>query len=128
MFKEFTGVDAKPHLDEVRRWVRRGVVPITSEAARDAVGDLTDDEIRARLHFRLAAHARRAGNEAVASRHFERAGRLAPDDWTIRRASMPLMGEDPFGSKFFELYEAWQHNGRPYHGLGPTMGASDGAS
>jgi len=116
-FKEFTGVEAGPHLDAVRDWVRTGAVPITPDAAREAVGDLTDDEVRARLHFRVAAHARRKGDDASAQRHFDEAGRLAPSDFTIRRASMPLTGGNPFGAEFMELYSEWQEAGSPYHGL-----------
>lgn len=116
-FKDFTGAEAGPHMDAVRRWVRSGDVPIAAEQARHAVDDLTEDEVRARLHFRVAAHARRAGADATARRHFDRAAELAPNDWTIRRAMMPLVGEDPFGTKFFEIYEQWQAAGSPYHGL-----------
>jgi hypothetical protein len=97
--------------------VREGVEP---SVPPDAVDDLSDDEVRARLHFRIAAHARRSGDDATARRHFEVAGRLAPHDWTIRRAAMPLLGEDPFGEKFFGMYEEWQAAGSPYHGLSAT--------
>jgi hypothetical protein len=115
LFKEFTGIEAGPHLDLVREWVRAGVEPAASSEA--TVDDLTDDEVRARLHFRVAVHARRAGDTDTALRHFERAGELAPHDFTIRRATMPLVGEDPFGEKFFALYESWERAGMPYHGL-----------
>ena len=117
MFKEFTGVESGPHLDAVRRWVRTGEVPITPDEARRAVGDLTDDEVRARLHFRIAAHARRNGDDGTAQRHFDEAARLAPSDFTIRRAAMPLTGGNPFGTEFMELYTEWQDAGSPYHGL-----------
>jgi len=116
-FAEFTGVSSQPHMDALRRWVRHGDLPITPEAARDAVGDLSDDEVRARLHFRIAAEARRRGDDATARRHFEEAGRLAPGDLTVRRAAMPLMGGDPFGAEFMAMYEEWKHAGSPYHGL-----------
>jgi hypothetical protein len=116
-FKEFTGVAAGPHMDAVQRWVRDGDVPISADEARVAVGDLTEDEVLARLHFRVAAEARRRGGAETADRHFEEAGRLAPSDWTIRRAAMPLVGEDPFGQKFFAMYSDWQTAGSPYHGL-----------
>jgi hypothetical protein len=69
------------------------------------------------LHFRVAAHLRRTGDASAAAEHFERAGELAPHDWTIRRATMPLVGDDPFGEKFFEIYKEWDEAGRPYHGL-----------
>ena len=119
-FKDFTGVEAAPHMDAVRRWARNGELPIGPDEARRAVGDLTEDEVLARLHFRVAAQARRQGNDDAARRHFEEAGRLAPYDWTIRRATLPLVGEDPFGQKFFDLYGEWEKGGRPYHGLSGT--------
>jgi hypothetical protein len=117
MFKDFTGAEAAPHMEAVRRWVRDGEVPILAEEARRAVGDLSRDEVLARLHFRIAAQARRQGDEMTARRHFREAGDLAPNDFTIRRAAMPLVGEDPFGQTFFDLYEEWQRAGSPYHGL-----------
>jgi hypothetical protein len=120
MFKEFTGVEAAPHMDAVRRWVIEGRRPISTDEARTAVGDLSADEVAARLHFRVAATARRNGDEAAAKRHFEQAVVLAPYDWTIRRAALPLTGGDPFGQEFFDMYEEWQQAGSPYHGLAAT--------
>ena len=117
LFKDFTGVEAGPHMDAVRRWVVSGEVPMGEDAARQAVADLDDDEVLARLHFRVGAHARRAGADNAARRHFDEAGRLAPFDWTIRRAALPLTGGDPFGQEFFTMYEQWQEAGSPYHGL-----------
>ena len=117
LFKEFTGVEAGLHMDMLRAWVRSGEAPTSREDARAAVGDLSDDEVLARLHFRIAAHARRGGDDAAARHHFEEAGRLAPYDWTIRRAALPLTGGDPFGQEFFDMYGAWQEAGSPYHGL-----------
>jgi len=117
MFLAFTNVESQPHMDAVRRWVREGEAPITAEVAREAVGDLTEDEVRARLHFRIAVHARRAGDDDTARRHLVRAGELAPHDWTIRRAAMPLLGDDPFGEKFFAMAEEWEKAGKPYHGI-----------
>jgi hypothetical protein len=110
----FTGIEAKPHLDLIRSWVLEGREP---ETARAQVDDLSDDEVMARLHFRVAAHARRIGDAATAASHFARAGELAPHDWTVRRAAMPLTGEDPFGEKFFVMYQEWEAAGRPYHGI-----------
>ena len=31
-----------------------------------------------------------------------------------------IVGEDPFGEKFFELYQGWEAAGMPYHGLPPV--------
>ena len=120
MFKEFTGAEAGPHQDLIRAWVRDGVEPLSPDEARAAVSDLSDDELRARLHFRIGAHLRRAGDDAAARRHFDEAGRLAPMDFTIRRAALPLTGGDPFGQDFFGMYEEFQAAGSPFHGLPPT--------
>lgn len=116
-FADFTGVAAGPHLDEVREWVRTGVVP---DDAEGEVADLDDDEVAARLAFRAAVHLRRLGRDEAATAWLERAEALAPLDFTIRRAAMPLRGDDPFGERFFELYAAWQAAGSPFHGLDRT--------
>ena len=119
LFVEFTGVESGPHQELVRQWVRAGVEPTvpTDAGFAETVGDLTDDEVLARLHFRVAVHARRAGATDTANRHFALASGLAPNDFTIRRAAMPLQGDDPFGEKFFAFYEEWAAAGHPYHGL-----------
>lgn len=119
MFKEFTGAESGPHLDAVRGWVREGRSTMSEADARAAVPDLTDGEVRARLHFRVAVEARRRGDADSARRHLARAGELAPMDFTIRRAAMPLVGADPFGAEFMELYGEWEAAGSPFHGLGP---------
>jgi peroxiredoxin len=124
LFTEFTGVEAGPHLDAVRRWVHDGREPLSGADARQAVADLSEDEVLARLHFRVATQALRQGDEATARRHFEAAAELAPFDFTIRRAAMPLMGDDPFGPTFFTFYEKWQEAGSPYHGLSATSALS----
>ncbi len=120
LFKDFTGVESGPHMDAVRRWVNDGQEPLSGDEARGAVAGLTDDEVMARLHFRVAAQALRQGDEEPARRHFAAATELAPFDFTIRRAAMPLLGDDPFGPTFFAFYETWQEAGSPYHGLSPT--------
>ena len=119
MFAEFTGAYAGPHLEALRAWVHDGTMSISADEARTAVPDLSDDEIRARLHFRIATAARRRGDDDTARRHFVRAGELAPMDFTIRRAAMPLMGGDPFGEDFMHLFQEWNDAGSPFHGLQP---------
>jgi hypothetical protein len=78
-------------------------------------GTLSDEEVRrnqllpsaetqlARAERALAWRLHQRGREDAAKRHFERAGRLAPQDWTIRRGSMPIVGQNPFGPEFFAL-------------------------
>ncbi len=116
IFAEFTAASADAHRRAVIEWVRRGVVP--ADAAHD-VADLDDDEVDARLAFRIAVHLRRRGDDAGAGRWFARASSLAPLDFSVSRAAMPLTGRDPFGEEFLEIFEAWRGAGAPIHGLGP---------
>lgn len=119
LFADVTGIRSGPHLDAVRRWVSRGTLPMTGLEAAAAVEDLSEDEVRARLHFRVAEEAHRRKDEVTTRRHAERAAELAPDDLTVWRAAMPLLGEDPFGQDFLDRYEAWRARGSPAHGLPP---------
>ena len=54
---------------------------------------------------------------AESEKHFDYAIELAPLDFTIARASMPLRGGDAFGEEFFELYQKYQDAGSPFHGI-----------
>ena len=113
---QFTGVDED--LDPIRAWVRSGTVPPVNETVDTS---LTDDELEARLHFTLGVHLRDRGRDDAAQRHLSRAVELAPFDFTISRASMPLRGIDPFGQATFDLYDRWNEAGQPYHGLAPRF-------
>ena len=106
-FQEFTEVAADQHHDALRRWVHSGEVPAVEGPADD------DDLRRARAERRLAAWLYRHGDAEAAERHFTAAVDLAPLDFSIRRASMPLRGQDPFGTEFFGLWEQWNDAGRP---------------
>lgn len=117
LFKEFTGVEADRQHDRIRQWVRAGDAGMSTDEARAAVDDLSPDEEAARLHFRLATALRDRGDQAGADRNFDRAAALAPNDWTVRRAMMPLRGEDPFGENFMTLFGEWKQAGQPYHGV-----------
>lgn len=116
-FREFTGIDSAKQVDVVRQWVVTGESPLTPDEAKTAVGDNTPEEESARLHFRIANHLRLQGDEDGASRNFDKAAELAPHDWTIRRAMMPLRGGNPFGDEFFELYAEFDAAGKPFHGI-----------
>lgn len=115
MFKEFHGMECEPYKNELRDWVRNGVLPYTAEEVRARQMLPTADEQQARTEFTLAWHLHQAGHTQAAEEHFVRAGRLSPDDWTIRRGSMPIRGLDPMGDPFFELYKEWETRGRPYY-------------
>lgn len=110
---DFTGVSSKPSMAAIRRWARDGEVP----PAEGGVEDLSPELEEARLRFRIGTHLAREGDAAGAERQLRRAADLAPDDLTIWRAAMPLLGEDPFGERFFAEFEAWKDRGAPYNGL-----------
>ena len=111
-FLEFTQVDAEQHHEALRAWARGGAAPTVADPADD------EDLRLARAVRRLAAWLHRHGHAELAEQQFERAVALAPLDFTIRRSSMPLRGQDPFGTEFFELWEQWNAAGRP--GYQPT--------
>ena len=91
------------YLDMIRRWVRTGEGALDPDEARRMQPALSAESQLARAERALAWHLHQRGAEAAARPHFERAGELAPNDWTIRRGSMPILGENPFGPGFFEL-------------------------
>jgi hypothetical protein len=116
LFKELTGFDSTSYLEAVRAWVRDGVVPFDRRETQRRQMLPSGDEQLARAEFGLAWHLHKTGRRAAAVRHFERAGQLSPDDFTIRRGSMPIRGIDPMASpEFFELYQEWTARGRPYY-------------
>lgn len=123
-FAEITGAESLPHLNLVRRWVRTGELPMDEVEVRAAVADLSEDEVLARLHFRIAAEAHRRDDAEITRRHLLAAGELAPDDLTIWRAAMPLMGEDPFGKAFLDRYDKWKARGSPAHSM-PSLHSAE---
>ncbi len=120
LLSEFTGRTRSAHFDQIREWVHNGAVP---EDASSQIADLSEDEVAARLHFRLAAHLRRNGDEVGAARHFDAAAQLAPLDFTVVRAAMPLQGESPFGEEFFKILAEYEAAGTPFHGIIPASEA-----
>ena len=114
-FKDLHGIDAEPHLADLRAWVAEGKLPFDESAVRTLTIAPTADEQLARAEFTLGWFLHRSGRAEAAERHFVRAGQLAPHDFTIRRGSMPIRGKDPFGADFAELFMEWQAAGRPYY-------------
>ena len=112
LFADFTGVRAGPHLDEVRRWVNDGSVPLTEDEARRAVDDLSETRCwpDCTSGWRPRPTGRGRGHHPPPRRRGLGAG---PDDLTIWRAAMPLVGEDPFGDDFLARYEEWRQKGSP---------------
>lgn len=117
-WKDFTGVDAAEHHDELRRWVRDGENDHDADFVRSHRLRSSAEEQQARVERRLGAWLKRAGHDAAAQARFDRAAELAPFDWTVRRGTMPLRDVDPFGEKFFAFLGEWMEAGAPSYGWG----------
>jgi hypothetical protein len=114
-FKDLTGIDSAPHLDALRAWVTEDRVPLAAAQVQALQTLPTIEEQLARAEFGLAWHLHQRGRTAAAERHFERAGALAPHDFTIRRGSLPIRGLDPMGPAFAEMYSDWIQKGRTFY-------------
>lgn len=114
-FIDFTGISSVPHMEALRAWVKEGRTPFDADGVRARQVLPTADEQLARAEFALAWHLHRSGRTEAAERHFVRAGELAPHDFTIRRGSMPIRGQDPMGADFAGLLGEWMQAGRPYY-------------
>jgi hypothetical protein len=102
-FTRFHGKRSGPYLEMIRAWVRRGEGRLDPDEVRRHQPRPTPQGQLARAERRLAWHLHQQGDGEAAERHFQRAGELAPKDWTIRRGSMPIRDMNPFGPEFFEL-------------------------
>jgi hypothetical protein len=112
LFAGITGKSSGPFLEALRAWARDGSGALAPEAVRARQLVPTAEEQEARAEFALACHLHRAGRAAAAERHFRRAGELAPKDWTIRRAQLPIRGIDPMTSD--EFFALWQEGAPRY--------------
>ncbi len=126
-FSEFHHKHSEPYLEMLRAWVRRGEGALDDDESRRLQPPVTEESQLARAERALAWHLHGRGATEAAARHFARAGELAPRDWTIRRGSMPIQGENPFGPGFFEL----AGEGAPEYaleGITPTRDAETDAT
>ena len=102
-FTEFHGKSSALYLDMIRAWVHEGSGALArSEVVQHQPSPSVETQL-ARTERALAWWLFCNGHKDAAERHFDRAGELAPLDWTIRRGSMPIRGIDPFGDEFFAL-------------------------
>jgi hypothetical protein len=104
-FTAFHGKRSAPYLDLIRAWVRRGEGVLSPDEVRRHQPPPSEDSQRSRAERKLAWLLHQRGRTEAAERHFARAAELAPKDWTIRRGSMPIRGQNPFGPEFFALAE-----------------------
>ena len=116
-FRAFAKVDSAVHHGLLRRWVIDGERDLDDAAVVDLMEQPSDDVQRARLHQRIAVLLHDRGDADGTTTHLDAAAGLAPNDWVIRRGSMPMRGEDPFGTPFFEFVGEWIGAGSPGYRL-----------
>lgn len=119
-FSAITRFHPRKPLAALRAWVHGEAPALPDELAAKPVDELvampTAADQEARAAFALGWHLAQRGDAAeAAERWFQRAGELAPHDFTIRRGSMPIRGIDPAGPAFYEMTAAWRAAGKPYY-------------
>jgi hypothetical protein len=114
-FRHVTGIESAEYLGALRAWICDDVPALPDDRIRALLSLPTAAEQEARAEFGLGVFLFRAGRAEAAGRHFDRAGELAPHDFTIRRGSMPMRGIDPMGPEFRGMLRAWTESGRPYY-------------
>ena len=122
-FTAFHGKRSAPYLDMIRDWVRTGEGGLPAAEIRKLSLAPTASSELSRVEHALAWHLSQQGQAEAAERHFARAGELAPLDWTIRRGSMPVRGQNPFGPEFFALAE----EGKPTYPMEDVTPTQDDA-
>lgn len=115
-WKAYHGLDAEKHKNALRAWVKgEAGTTFAPERARELQSLPTPKHQEARAEFALAQWLWEQGRMEAADRHFVRAGELAPEDFTIRRGSMPMRDIDPMGPEFFKMTKDWADAGNDYY-------------
>ncbi len=111
----YAGVSTEDQLALLRAWVA-GRLPAKDPTTLEAQLAVRSPEAQlARAHFGLGWWLFGEGREAAARRQFAIAGDFAPDDFTIRRGTMPLRDADPFGPEFATMVGEWLAAGQTYY-------------
>jgi hypothetical protein len=114
-FRALTGIDSAAHLDAVRAWVTGRAAPLPDDRVRALQRLPVPSDQQARAEYALGRWLWERGRADAAGRHFDRAGALAPHDFTIRRGTMPMRGVDPMGPEFRRMFAEWRDAGQAYY-------------
>ncbi|MEJ0045881.1 MAG: redoxin domain-containing protein [Rhodospirillales bacterium] len=88
------GLDCAPHLASLRRWAETGETDFSPGRSTPSYHAASFAEQQARANHALAWHLYQLGATEEATEHWQAAIELSPHDWTIRRGSMWLRGEN----------------------------------
>jgi hypothetical protein len=114
-FRQRTGVASAPYLAALRAWVRGERLPPPPDRTRADLRPPAETDQQARAEFGLGQWLHAQGRLEAAARHFDRAGELAPHDFSIRRGTMPMRGLDPMGPEFRKMWDEWAAAGHVYY-------------
>ena len=116
-FRAFAHVDSSVHHTLLRKWVMNDERDLDDGTVASLMERPSPELQLARLHRRIAVLLHDRGDMDGAGIHLAAATALAPNDWVIRRGSMPMNGVDPFGAEFFSFVEEWMAAGSPGYRL-----------
>ena len=106
-------LDCEPHMQALKHWIATGETDFSAQQTAEQILPPTFDEQLARAEHALAWYLYQHEQIDASKVHWEKAIALSPNDWTIRRGSMWLRGEDPFGNDFFQVWDEWEKSGKP---------------
>lgn len=115
LFRSMSGLDSSRALAALRRWVTEGDSGLTKEQAESHAPQATAAQQQARTEAALGLWLHRRGHEVAAKRHFAAAAELAPENVTIWRGVMPMLGVDPMGDVYFARRQAMVDAGIPIY-------------
>ena len=111
----YANVSTEDQMALLRGWVRGELKAKSSVEVRGLQQLPTEDDQRARAEFGLGNWLWRQGHQDAAARAFDRAGKLAPHDFMIRRGTMRMVDRDPFGEDFRAMVTDWRERGNDYY-------------
>lgn len=115
LFRSMSGLDSASAMAALHRWVHDDNSGLTTEDIATHTPQVTAAQQQARTEATLALWLHRAGHPTEAADHFAAAEELAPEDVTIWRGSMPLLGADPMGDEYFKRRQALTDAGIPIY-------------
>ncbi len=112
---KYANVSTDAQMANLRAWVKGEAEAPKRKAIRKLQTLPSAEDQLARAHFGLGNWLYRQGNMDAARNQLAHAGELSPHDFTIRRGTMPIIGEDPFGEPFRQMVGEWTKSGRKYY-------------
>jgi hypothetical protein len=99
-------IEGEPYVAALRDWVvngERSAYALSDEEFARRVKPRSAAEMEADASFKLAVWFHQAGNDALASKYFERAQQLNPDDWNYHRQAWSFKPQEA-GRKWLEKF------------------------